>query len=74
MQGVTAELPSLDEGDFELNVENNTLTLKGEKRTETEDKERQYSERYHDASSGRPRRCLPRSTTSTRRQPSRTGF
>jgi len=44
---VTAELPGLEDKDIELNVENNILTLKGEKRTETEDKERQYSERYY---------------------------
>ena len=44
---VTAELPGLEEKDIDLNIENNVLTLKGEKRTETEDKERQYSERYY---------------------------
>lgn len=44
---VTAELAGLDEKDLELRVEDNVLTIKGEKRTETEDKERHYSERYY---------------------------
>jgi HSP20 family protein len=44
---VTAELAGLDEKDIELRVEDNVLTLRGEKRTETEDKARQYSERYY---------------------------
>ncbi len=33
---VTAELPGLEEKDFEVSVENDVLTLKGEKRTEHE--------------------------------------
>jgi HSP20 family protein len=44
---VTAELPGLEDKDIDLNIENNVLTLKGEKRTETEDKDRHYSERYY---------------------------
>jgi HSP20 family protein len=44
---VTAELPGLEEGDVELHVEDNVLTLRGEKRTEIDDSERQYSERYY---------------------------
>lgn len=47
MVQVTAELAGLDEKDVELRVEDNVLTIKGEKRTETEDKERHYSERYY---------------------------
>ena len=33
---VTAELPGLDEKDFEVSIEADVLTLKGEKRSETE--------------------------------------
>ena len=41
---VTAELPGLDEKDIEINVEDNVLTLKGEKCTEVEDKHRRFTE------------------------------
>lgn len=44
---VTAELAGLDDKDIELHVEDNVLTLRGEKRTEIEDKERRYSERAY---------------------------
>lgn len=44
---VTAELPGIDEKDLELRVEDNVLTLKGEKRTETQDKDKHYSERFY---------------------------
>jgi HSP20 family protein len=44
---VTVELAGIDQKDIELRVENNTLTIRGEKRSETEDKERRYSERYY---------------------------
>ncbi|WP_267428533.1 Hsp20/alpha crystallin family protein [Methylobacterium sp. GC_Met_2] len=44
---VSAELPGLDETDVELLVEDGVLTLKGEKRAETTDKERGYSERSY---------------------------
>jgi HSP20 family protein len=44
---VTAELPGLEEDDVELHVEDNVLTLSGEKRSEIDDNERQYSERYY---------------------------
>ena len=44
---VTAELPGLEEEDVELRVEDNVLILRGEKRTEVEDAERQYSERSY---------------------------
>ena len=33
---ITAELPGLDEKDFEVSIEADVLTLKGEKRTESE--------------------------------------
>jgi HSP20 family protein len=44
---VTAELPGLDEKDIEIVVEEGVLTLRGEKRTEVEDKDRRYSERSY---------------------------
>lgn len=44
---VAAELPGLEEKDVELNVDDGVLTIRGEKRTETEDKDRRYSERYY---------------------------
>jgi HSP20 family protein len=44
---VTAELPGLDEKGVELRVEDNVLILRGEKRTEFDDSERQYSERSY---------------------------
>ena len=44
---VSAELPGLDETDVELLIEDGVLTLKGEKRAETTDKERGYSERSY---------------------------
>jgi HSP20 family protein len=44
---VTAELPGLEEKDIELLIEDGVLTLKGEKRAESEDKDRQFSERFY---------------------------
>jgi HSP20 family protein len=44
---VTAELPGLDEKDVEIVIEDDVLTLRGEKRSESEDKERGYSERSY---------------------------
>jgi HSP20 family protein len=52
---VTAELPGMEEKDIELLLEDGVLTLKGEKRAETEDKDRQFSERYY----GRFERRIP---------------
>ncbi|WP_404400486.1 Hsp20/alpha crystallin family protein [Pelagibacterium halotolerans] len=52
---VTAELPGLEEKDIELLLEDGVLTLKGEKRSETDDKGRQFSERYY----GRFERRIP---------------
>lgn len=43
---ITAELPGMEEKDVELLLEDGALRLKGEKRAESEDKERQFSERY----------------------------
>ena len=44
---VTAELPGLEEKDVQLELTNGILSIKGEKRTETEDKSRLFSERYY---------------------------
>jgi HSP20 family protein len=44
---ISAELPGLDEKDVDVSVQDGVLTIRGEKRAETEDKERQYSERYY---------------------------
>ncbi len=52
---VTAEVPGLEEKDIEVLLEDGVLTLKGEKRSETEDKERQFSERFY----GRFERRIP---------------
>ena len=44
---VTAELPGMDEKDIEINLSRDTLTIKGEKKTESEkkDQEAYYMER-----------------------------
>jgi len=52
---VTAELPGLEEKDVELLVNEGVLTIRGEKKAETEDKERGFSERYY----GRFERVIP---------------
>jgi HSP20 family protein len=52
---VTAEMPGLEEKDIEVLLEDGVLTLKGEKKSETEDKEKQFSERYY----GRFERRIP---------------
>jgi HSP20 family protein len=52
---VTSELPGLDEKDIEVALANGVLTIKGEKKTETEDKDRLFSERYY----GRFERRIP---------------
>ena len=43
---VSAELPGLDGKDVEVLVDDNALTIRGEKRAETEDKEPRFSERW----------------------------
>ena len=55
---VTAEVPGLEEKDIEVLLNDGVLTLKGEKRSETEDKDRQFSERYY----GRFERRIPLGT------------
>jgi HSP20 family protein len=52
---VTAELPGLEEKDVQLELANGVLAIKGEKKTETEDKGRLFSERYY----GRFERRIP---------------
>jgi len=52
---VTAELPGLGERDVELSLEDNLLTIRGERRQENEDKERGYTERFY----GRFERRIP---------------
>lgn len=44
---ITAEVPGMNEKDVELLIEDGVLTLRGEKKSETEDKDRGYSERYY---------------------------
>jgi HSP20 family protein len=52
---VTAELPGLDEKDVEVQLSNGVLSIRGEKKTETEDKNRLFSERFY----GRFERRIP---------------
>ena len=52
---VTADVPGLDEKEVEVLLSNGVLTMRGEKKTETEDKERQFSERFY----GRFERQIP---------------
>jgi HSP20 family protein len=52
---VTAELPGLEESDVDIELVNGVLTVRGEKKTETEDKDRRFSERSY----GRFERRIP---------------
>jgi len=52
---VTAELPALEEKDIQVELEKGILAIRGEKKTETEDKGRLFSERYY----GRFERRIP---------------
>lgn len=52
---VTAELPGLEEKDVELLLEDGLLTLRGEKTSSVEDRDRQFSERVY----GRFERRIP---------------
>lgn len=52
---VTAEVPGLEEKDIEVLLEDGALTLKGEKRSETQDEDNQFSERFY----GRFERRIP---------------
>lgn len=44
---ITAEVPGMTDKDIEVLVEDGVLTLRGEKKSETEDKDRGYSERFY---------------------------
>jgi HSP20 family protein len=44
---VTAEVPGLEEKDVEVMLEDDVLTIRGEKKSETNDKDRQFSERFY---------------------------
>jgi len=52
---VSAEIPGLDEKDVELLFNEGRLILRGEKKCEVEDKDRQFSERFY----GRFERQIP---------------
>jgi len=67
---VAAELPGMDDKDVEVFVDNDVLTIRGEKKAETEDQGRRFSERYY----GRFERslALPSRWTRPRRRRLRT--
>jgi HSP20 family protein len=44
---ITAEVAGMSEKDIEVTLNDGVLTLRGEKRSETEDKDRQFSERFY---------------------------
>lgn len=52
---VTAEIPGVEEKDLEILLDDDVLTLRGEKRAESGAKERQFSERHY----GRFERRIP---------------
>jgi HSP20 family protein len=52
---VAAEIPGMDQKDIEVLLQNGALILRGEKKSETEDSERQFSERFY----GRFERRVP---------------
>jgi HSP20 family protein len=52
---ITAELPGLNEKDVRLEIANGVLAISGEKKSESEDKARRFSERYY----GRFERRIP---------------
>ena len=52
---ISAELPGLEDKDVEILMGDGVLTIRGEKKSEVEDKERAFSERYY----GRFERRIP---------------
>ena len=52
---ISAELPGLEDKDVEILMGDGVLTIRGEKRSETDDKERAFSERHY----GRFERRIP---------------
>ena len=55
MSDRVAELPGLDEKDVRAEIANGVLSISGEKKSESEDKDRRFSERYY----GRFERRIP---------------
>ncbi|WP_027165868.1 Hsp20/alpha crystallin family protein [Mesorhizobium sp. WSM3224] len=55
---ITAEMPGMEEKDVELMMDDGVLTLRGEKKSLTEDKDRQFSEHFY----GRFERRIPLGT------------
>jgi HSP20 family protein len=55
---VTAEIPGLEQKDIEVLLEDGSLILRGERTSETSDKDRQFSERFY----GRFERRIPLDT------------
>jgi HSP20 family protein len=52
---VTAELPGLEEKEVQVELANGVLSISGEKKTETKDTDRRFSERFY----GRFERSIP---------------
>jgi len=52
---VIAEVPGMEDKDIEFLLDDGVLTLKGERRSESEDKDKQFSERFY----GRFERRIP---------------
>jgi HSP20 family protein len=52
---ILAELPGLEEKDVEVSLSDGTLIIRGEKKSEVEDKDRQFCERFY----GRFERQIP---------------
>src|SRR5437879_13923634 len=44
---ITAELPGLDQKDVSLEIANGILSISGEKKSESDDKARRFSDRYY---------------------------
>jgi HSP20 family protein len=44
---VSAELPGLEDKDLDIQLANSVLAITGEKKSETEDKDRRFSERFY---------------------------
>ncbi len=44
---ITAELPGMDENDVEVLLSDGVLTIRGEKKAEVDDADRQFSERFY---------------------------
>jgi HSP20 family protein len=66
---ITAELPGLEEKDVEVNVADNVLTIRGEKRAEKEEKDKNYSSSSAATAPLRARSSCPPASTPTRSRP-----